>query len=83
MFVSVLAISNANLFVIGADDLVIERFNRDNYGDWKASGDAFQPGPARGSQLLYRLDIENSEGNLGAGAVTGGGSGMALAEQIG
>ncbi len=42
-----------------ADDLAIGSFRGTNYGDWIATGTAFNPGPASGS-LLAKLEIENS-----------------------
>ena len=42
-----------------AEDLVIGSFAGPNYGDWKATGTAFTPGPALGV-LLTKLEIENS-----------------------
>ena len=42
-----------------ADDLVIGNFEITHYGKWKATGTAFQPGPATGA-LLTKLEIENS-----------------------
>ncbi len=42
-----------------AEDLVIGSFAGPNYGDWKATGTAFTPGPASGV-LLAKLEIENS-----------------------
>ncbi len=44
-----------------ADDLAIGSFRGTNYGDWIATGTAFNPGPAAGS-LLAKLEIENSPG---------------------
>lgn len=43
------------------DDLAIGSFRGTNYGDWVATGAAFNPGPAAGS-LLPKLEIENSPG---------------------
>lgn len=42
-----------------AEDLVIGNLARPGYGDWKATGTAFAPGPASGAQLI-QLEIENS-----------------------
>ena len=36
------------LQVYGADDMPISRFDGRGYGDWKATGTAFQKGPASG-----------------------------------
>src|SRR6185503_10339656 len=41
-----------------ADDLPIGHFTNTNYGDWKITGTAFNPGPAAGP-LLAKLEIEN------------------------
>lgn len=32
-----------------ADDILIADFEQPTYGDWKAEGDAFGPGPAKGT----------------------------------
>jgi fructan beta-fructosidase len=45
----------------GAQDLVIGDFSGSDYGEWKATGTAFQKGPMSGN-LLGRLGIENSIG---------------------
>lgn len=42
-------------------DLVITDFEGRGYGAWKATGAAFQKGPAAG-ELLARLEIENAHG---------------------
>ena len=42
-----------------AADLPIGHFGRTNYGDWKATGTAFNLGPAAG-ELLPKLEIENA-----------------------
>jgi fructan beta-fructosidase len=42
-----------------ADDLPIGHFGKTDYGDWKATGTAFQKGPASG-ELLNKLEIENA-----------------------
>ena len=44
-----------------ADDLAIGRFGSADYGDWKATGTAFQKGSASGD-LLTKLEIENAGG---------------------
>ena len=43
----------------GAGDLVIGDFHGTNYGSWKTTGTAFNPGPA-GEGLFAKLRIENS-----------------------
>lgn len=47
---------------IVAEDLPIGHLGRDDYGDWKATGTAFQFGPARGEEWMRRLEIENDGG---------------------
>jgi fructan beta-fructosidase len=42
-----------------AEDLAISHFGGKDYGDWKATGTAFQKGPASGD-LLPKLEIENA-----------------------
>ncbi|MES2661067.1 MAG: glycoside hydrolase family 32 protein [Verrucomicrobiota bacterium] len=42
-----------------ADELAIGKFGTADYGDWKASGDAFGEGPISGD-LLKKLEIEDS-----------------------
>jgi len=49
------------LQVYGADDMPISRFDGRSYGDWKATGTAFQKGPASGD-MLAKLEIENALG---------------------
>ena len=44
-----------------ADEIAIGRFGADGYRDWKATGTAFQKGPASG-ELLPKLEIENADG---------------------
>jgi sucrose-6-phosphate hydrolase SacC (GH32 family) len=45
-----------------AQDLPIGHFGKDSYGDWKATGTAFQYGPALGEEWMRRLEIENDRG---------------------
>ncbi len=57
----------------GAQDLAIGYFSGTNYGDWKASGTAFNRGPASGA-LLPRLEIENADGvSLASSEIEGDG----------
>lgn len=42
-----------------AEEITIGRFGSADYGDWKATGTAFQKGPASGD-LLTKLEIENA-----------------------
>ena len=44
-----------------ADDIPIGQLGKTDYGDWQATGTAFQKGPASGD-LLARLQIENTSG---------------------
>ena len=46
----------------GTEDLAIGQFGGTNYGDWKATGTAFNSGPASG-ELLSKLEIENARDN--------------------
>lgn len=55
----VLAVNLGLLANGSAQDLVIGSFQGTNYGDWKATGMAFNSGPASG-ELLSRLEIENA-----------------------
>lgn len=41
-------------------DVTIASFNSDSFTGWKTTGDAFTKGPARGLDLLRKLEIENS-----------------------
>jgi sucrose-6-phosphate hydrolase SacC (GH32 family) len=47
------------LEVRAAEDVAISRFEDRSYGDWKATGTAFQKGPASG-ELITQLEIENA-----------------------
>ena len=47
--------------VCSADEKVLSNFAGASYGDWKATGTAFQKGPASGD-LLSQLEIENAGG---------------------
>jgi fructan beta-fructosidase len=55
----ILAVNLASPVHCGADDLRIGNFRSTNYGDWKQTGTAFNPGPAL-DDLLPKLEIENS-----------------------
>ncbi len=44
-----------------ADDIVIADFEGEGYGDWKAEGEAFGPGPARGT-LPGQMEVSGFEG---------------------
>ena len=47
--------------VCAAEEVVIADFKDSGYGEWKATGTAFQKGPATGD-LLTKLEIENAGG---------------------
>jgi fructan beta-fructosidase len=47
-----------------AGDLPVGHFGKDDYGDWTATGTAFQFGPAAGDVWMRVLEVENSDGNL-------------------
>ena len=42
-----------------AADLAVGKFDGSDYGNWRVTGTAFNPGPA-GNKLFARLEIENS-----------------------
>src|ERR1700760_4603502 len=42
-----------------AQDISLASFGKHDYGDWQATGTAFQKGPASG-ELLATLEIENA-----------------------
>ena len=44
-----------------AEEIAIGQFGKTDYGDWQATGTAFQKGPASGD-LLTKLEIENASG---------------------
>ena len=46
---------------IAADDLLIADFEGTNYGAWKVTGDAFGPGPARGT-LAGQMPVDGFKG---------------------
>src|SRR5262249_25505727 len=58
---SLLALAAQTAFPLDgfAEDLAISHFGGKDYGDWKATGTAFQKGPASGD-LLTKLEIENA-----------------------
>ncbi len=56
------AIPLALTFYCHAQDLTIGYFGSTNYGDWKTTGTAFNPGPAVG-EMLPKLEIENARDN--------------------
>ena len=44
-----------------ADDILIADFEGDDYGDWKSAGEAFGPGPARGT-LPGQMHVDGFKG---------------------
>jgi fructan beta-fructosidase len=52
---------SASLLGAGSAEVSISDFEGKDYGAWKATGTAFQKGPASG-ELLSRLEIENASG---------------------
>src|SRR5262245_25910484 len=54
----------------GAAEVAIGRFGDKDYGDWKMTGTAFQPGPVSGNQLS-RLEIENANGVVASSEIDG------------
>lgn len=48
--------------VNSADDIPIADFEGENYGAWKVTGEAFGPGPARGT-LPNQMNVSGYEGN--------------------
>jgi fructan beta-fructosidase len=47
--------------VSAQDDILIADFEGDDYGNWKVTGEAFGPGPARG-KLSGQMDVTGFEG---------------------
>jgi hypothetical protein len=50
------------LSALAADDLVVADFEGADYGSWKATGEAFGPGPARGT-LPGQMQVDGFKGN--------------------
>ena len=48
-------------FAQNTGDILIADFESETYGDWKASGEAFGPGPAKG-KLSGQMDVSGFEG---------------------
>ncbi len=46
---------------IAADDILVADFEGETYGDWKATGEAFGPGPARGT-LSGQMHVAGFQG---------------------
>ena len=49
------------LSAYGAEDILIADFEGDSYGDWKVTGEAFGPGPAKGT-LPSQMEVSGFEG---------------------
>jgi fructan beta-fructosidase len=64
-FIAIAAFAFLPLSVRAADDILIADFEGDTYGDWKTTGEAFGPGPARGT-LPGQMPVS---GFLGKGLV--------------
>jgi sucrose-6-phosphate hydrolase SacC (GH32 family) len=52
-----------SLLCLGADDLPIGHLKASSYGDWVATGTAFNPGPVSG-ETLAPLEIENASNDF-------------------
>src|SRR5262245_39405977 len=59
IFLLIIASLHAVALIGRADDIVISRFGRGGYGDWKTTGTEFEKGPASG-ELIRELEIENA-----------------------
>lgn len=59
----VLALHIGLVVKCNAEDLGIGHFGKTNFGDWRMTGTAFNPGPASGD-VLSRLEIENASSNV-------------------
>ena len=64
----VLLLQHALACAFGAQEIPISPFDKNEYGDWKATGAAFQKGPASG-ELLTSLEIENAGNSAVASSV--------------
>src|SRR5436190_5801541 len=69
---AILAVLSASQCLFAASgDLLLADFEGENYGAWKATGTAFQKGPASG-ELLTKLEIENAAGaGVGSSEIEG------------
>lgn len=71
LFFPVVMVLHALGLASHADEVPIGRFGTGDYGDWKATGTAFQKGPAAGD-LLPKLEIENaSDGGVASSEIEG------------
>jgi sucrose-6-phosphate hydrolase SacC (GH32 family) len=57
----ILALMISTVFAKGGAPIVIDRFIEPDYMGWDITGEAFIDGPARGANLLARLEIENAK----------------------
>src|SRR5437016_6043999 len=48
-------------YLHAADDILIADFEGTNYGNWKVTGEAFGPGPARGT-LPGQMQVDGFQG---------------------
>ena len=56
-----ITMSLLSLPLLAAEDLVIADFEADSYGDWRATGEAFGSGPAKGA-LPGQMSVSGFEG---------------------
>ena len=52
-------------------DIVVADFEQESYGDWKATGEAFGPGPAAGT-LPGQMQVDGFEGKRLVNSFAGG-----------
>ena len=64
------AAAHLGALVASGDDLPISNFQGTDYGNWKATGTAFQKGPITGDTLA-KLEIENAVGPVASSEVDG------------
>lgn len=61
-YLSILLAASTILIASGrADDLVVADFEGADYGSWKTTGEAFGPGPARGT-LPGQMQVDGFKG---------------------
>lgn len=58
----ILALAAVSLAAVGEPDVVIADFEGPTYGEWKATGEAFGPGPAAGT-LPNQMKVSGYEGH--------------------
>src|SRR6266705_2357541 len=61
VFIFVVAAGLAAPNLRAADDILIADFEGTTYGDWKTTGEAFGPGPARGT-LPGQMPVDGFQG---------------------